>query len=99
MPKILTEREHDLLHAEWIYLDHSLFGSGSNVWPASTRWVLFHFEGETFPGRRFRIGTCSPLDANSSRFQFIMADKSMVANPYPPTAWMPLTSVKRMRGY
>jgi hypothetical protein len=99
MPKILTERDHDSLHAEWIHLDHSLVGSANNVWPASNRWVLFHFEGETFPGKRFRIGTCTPLDANASRFHFNMADNTMVAGPYPPTAWMPLTSVKRTRRY
>ena len=99
MAKILTEREHDSLHAEWIHLDHTLVGSGKNIWPASSRWVLFYFADETFTGRRFRIGTCSPLDTSASRFHFNMADNSIVAGPYPPTAWMPLTAIKQVRRY
>lgn len=95
MARVLSEQEHDRLFAEWVRLDHSLIGSDRNVWPATSRWVLFHFEGETFPARRFRIGSCSPLDALASRFHFVMADHSLVAGPYPPTAWMPLTALRR----
>ena len=99
MAKILTEREYDSRYAEWVHLDHTLIGSAKNVWPPSSRWVLFHFEGEAISGRRFRIGTCTPLDTSASKFHFNMADNSMVAGPYPPTAWMPLTAIKRTRSY
>ena len=99
MSRVLLPHEHDRLPAEWIHLSHSHPASNSSVWPASNRLVLFHCEGETMVARRFRIGTCTPLDDLASRFSFSFADNSHLSGPYPPTAWMPLTAVKKPSQY